>query len=187
MDDRNHFEDDQYFQGSFRGKQCSSPAKALPSEPVAYPSPEWGKQEEPIGDVGSTMEEGEERPHTLSIVQPEQFKQLSEEEKSNSRGSVPLSGTAANQLPAVQIKHLKSSWLKASYDGTVKRIHEPPRNIDELKVVLCTRFGGLRPLLELEYSSMIRLEFRTQNAYPFMPIDSEVDLISAFYTCNEIQ
>jgi len=49
------------------------------------------------------------------------------------------------------------------------------------------RFSALRPLLELEMTSMIRLEFRTQNACPFTPIDSEVDLVSAFYTCNEIQ
>ena len=54
-------------------------------------------------------------------------------------------------------------------------------------MVLCTRFSDLRPLIELEKDSAIKLEFRTQNTYPFMLLDNEVDLISAFYTCNEIQ
>ena len=97
------------------------------------------------------------------------------------------SNSIPNTMTVIQIKELKSTWVKASYDNVVKRIFGPPRNIDELKVVLCTRFADLRPLLELDQTTAIKLEFRTQNAYPFMLIDNEVDLISAFYTCNEIQ
>ena len=52
--------------------------------------------------------------------------------------------------------------------------------------MLCTRFNGLRPLLELEKSNEIKLEFRTQNQHPYTPIENEVDLVSAFYTANEI-
>ena len=98
-----------------------------------------------------------------------------------------MSNSLPKTMSLVEIKELKSSWIKASYDNVVKRIFDPPRNIDELKVVLCTRFSDLRPLLELDRTTSLKLEFRTQNAYPFMLIDNEVDLISAFYTCNEIQ
>lgn len=74
-----------------------------------------------------------------------------------------------------------------SFKNTVKRIFDPPKAIEELKFVLCTRFSELRPLLELEQQSQIRLEFRTQNFYPYNEIDSDVDLVSAFYNANEIQ
>ena len=158
-------------------KRNTSPEKGSwgrnPNE--QYQSPEWGKSsskqsrrtinDEPIGDVGSTMEEGEEYKHPgLSLVKIDQFKQLSEEEKSSStqgRGTHELANSVPTTLNVVQIKEMKSSWVKASYDNVVKRIFDPPRNIDELKVVLCTRFTDLRPLLELDQTTAIKLEFRT--------------------------
>ena len=63
----------------------------------------------------------------------------------------------------------------------------PPRNLEELKVIFCTRFYNLRPLLELEQTSQIKIEFRTDDQDPHMEIQNDIDLVSAFYTCNEIQ
>ena len=54
-------------------------------------------------------------------------------------------------------------------------------------MIFCTRFSELQPLLELDQTSSIRVEFRTNNQCTFMKIEDEVDLVSAFYTCNEIQ
>ena len=59
--------------------------------------------------------------------------------------------------------------------------------MDELKVMICTRFNSLRPLLELDEAVKLKLQFRTNNLQPYMDIETQVDLVSAFYTCNEIQ
>ena len=139
------------------------------------------------------MEDGNKQLHALSLVKIEQFKKLSEEESNSNSNSAQesepqaLSSNSSTQLPAAQVKQLKSTWIKASYNSVVKRIYDPPKSIDELKAMLCTRFCDLRPLLELGQSGTIQLEFRTQNQTPYMTIDNEIDLINAFYTCNEIR
>ena len=97
-------------------------------------------QEGLIGDVGSTVEKGRKHPVAQNITTVEQSKQIIEDEN-------PKQGNMLDDVIGVndhqnndQIKHLKSSWMKASYNNTVRRIHEPPKSIEELKVVLCNRF-----------------------------------------------
>ena len=43
------------------------------------------------------------------------------------------------------------------------------------------------PLLELDQTSQIKIEFQINNQSPHMEIENDIDLLSAFYTCNEIK
>ena len=39
---------------------------------------------------------------------------------------------------------LKRNWIKATYNGVVKRFHQAPTDLEELKIFIWMRFGALR-------------------------------------------
>lgn len=50
--------------------------------------------------------------------------------------------------PQKEILYDRSTWIKAHYNGKLKRIHNPPKNLDELIEILKRRFQDLREKLE---------------------------------------
>ena len=110
---------------------------------------------DPLGDVGSTIEEGDQQAANIQEQKGEIIRFSEEDSSAQDSGSLPLSGSAPIKRPLIPIKEMKSDWIKASYNGVVRRLHSPPRNLEELKVIFCTRYAELQPLLELDQTSMI--------------------------------
>ena len=117
------------------------------SKPISH------KQPTILSDVGSTNE-ATDAISILNVDKVNEIKIFSEDETSNSakeQGLCPQAGYEQIRLNTVLNKELKSEWIKASYGGCIRRFYKPPKNnLEELKVIFCTRFFDLRPLLELE-------------------------------------
>ena len=91
-----------------------------------------------MSDVGSTNE-ATDRQSTINHGKISEIKLYSEEIVSDSNSQV-LSGIDIIKQNTALLKEMKSDWIKASYEGFIKRIHLPPKSLEELKVVFCTRF-----------------------------------------------
>lgn len=50
--------------------------------------------------------------------------------------------------PQKEILYDRASWIKACFNGKLKRIHNPPKNREELIEILKRRFQDLREKLE---------------------------------------
>jgi len=93
------------------------------------------------GDVGSTRQT-----QITQIVQGSANIRETEHSIVN-MSQASIHSSSLNPYPIID-KELKRNWLKVSFNGVTKRINKGTKDLDELKIIIWNRFGGLYKTIE---------------------------------------
>ena len=72
----------------------------------------------------------------------------------------------------------KSNWIKATFDKKTKRFANPPKNLEELLILLKRRFGVLRNICEMGHKPLIH--YKPSNNLAYKPIENSMELLNAY-------
>lgn len=80
----------------------------------------------------------------------------------------------------------RSMWLKAIYQNKVKRVHNPPKNYDELVQTLIRRFRDLRERCEKDPEHLaLALKYQDDEG-ELVEVENSGDLIQAYRYAKKV-